>query len=624
MKKEQVHPKRNKGSTKAVVAAWGKTSDEDSEDEAGDEQALMAMAESDNEHEVSVLHLKDKIKFLSKERLSELFLYFSDESEIINNEKEDLSRDCVILKVKCKNLESRAYESDSKNAELKKQVLELDTSVLEIRFENLKLKLGTENKLTCLSMLDNDPLLWHKRLGHASLNQLNILVSKDLVTGLPNIKFKEDKVCEACARGKQEDFGIDDNELEMEDEIPLTPSSVGAASRGGGRVASSRPPVALTSNRRKRSKVWKFFEEIEGTDRVKCKLCNDTFKHKTGGQLGGTVTLSRHMRIEHPIEWGSDGDGNQSTLNPTTGGLVKYDKMKDREELAKMIALGKFDLRSDEGVFLGYSSHSKAYKLSNKRTLCVEESVHVVFDETNILSGRQEHEDEAIGLVKDLTEVSTQVKVAPKEGIGDGTGSSIQGNLTWGTDQRGIETNPLKEHVHYLVPQQQNMEETSSRNQLVVKTHKPDIVFSVGLCARFQDNPKESHLTAAKMILRYLKGTTDLCLWYPKGSNFNLVGYVDAYYAGFLQLVDFGIEVDCIPIFFDNSSAISMTKNPVHHKRNKHIDVRQHFLRDNYEKGLISIEFCATDKQIVDIFTKALSIENFERNMLELGMIKIT
>jgi len=50
------------------------------------------------------------------------------------------------------------------------------------------------------------------------------------------------------------------------------------------------------------------------------------------------------------------------------------------------------------------------------------------------------------------------------------------------------------------------------------------------------------------------------------------------------QLVDFGIEVGCIPIFCDNTSAISMTKNPVHHKRTKHIDVRHHFLRDNYEK----------------------------------------
>ncbi|XP_070004877.1 intracellular protein transport protein USO1-like [Nicotiana sylvestris] len=126
-----------------MVVAWGETSNEDSKDEAGDEQALMAIGESNDEQEVSVLHLKDKIKFLSKERLSELLLDFIDESEVTNNEKEDLSREFVILKAKCKNLESRANESDSKNAELKNQVLELDTSVLELRSENLKLKLGT-------------------------------------------------------------------------------------------------------------------------------------------------------------------------------------------------------------------------------------------------------------------------------------------------------------------------------------------------------------------------------------------------------------------------------------------------------------------------------------------------
>ncbi|XP_070013840.1 secreted RxLR effector protein 161-like [Nicotiana sylvestris] len=69
---------------------------------------------------------------------------------------------------------------------------------------------------------------------------------------------------------------------------------------------------------------------------------------------------------------------------------------------------------------------------------------------------------------------------------------------------------------------------------LYLTTSRPDIIFSVTLCAHFPANPKESHLIAVKRILRYLKGTTDLCLWYPKGSNFNLVGYVDADYAGFL------------------------------------------------------------------------------------------
>ena len=47
--------------------------------------------------------------------------------------------------------------------------------------------------------------------------------------------------------------------------------------------------------------------------------------------------------------------------------------------------LGKFDRKSDEAIFLGYSSYSKAYKVFNKWTLCVEKSVHVLFDETNSL-----------------------------------------------------------------------------------------------------------------------------------------------------------------------------------------------------------------------------------------------
>lgn len=63
---------------------------------------------------------------------------------------------------------------------------------------------------------------------------------------------------------------------------------------------------------------------------------------------------------------------------------------------------------------------------------------------------------------------------------------------------------------------------------LYLTTSRPDIVFSVGLCARFQANSKESYLKVVKRILRYLRGTTDLGLWYPKGSIFSLVGYADA------------------------------------------------------------------------------------------------
>ena len=59
-----------------------------------------------------------------------------------------------------------------------------------------------QNTLTCLSALNDDAILWRKRLGHASLSLLNKLVSKDLVVGLPTIKYNDGKVCDACAKGK--------------------------------------------------------------------------------------------------------------------------------------------------------------------------------------------------------------------------------------------------------------------------------------------------------------------------------------------------------------------------------------------------------------------------------------
>ena len=57
-------------------------------------------------------------------------------------------------------------------------------------------------------------------------------------------------------------------------------------------------------------------------------------------------------------------------------------------------------------------------------------------------------------------------------------------------------------------------------------------MFSVCMCARFQANAKEAHMVAIKRILRYLKHTPSICLWYPKGARFQLIGYFDLDYAG--------------------------------------------------------------------------------------------
>ncbi|XP_075086402.1 secreted RxLR effector protein 161-like [Nicotiana tabacum] len=149
-----------------------------------------------------------------------------------------------------------------------------------------------------------------------------------------------------------------------------------------------------------------------------------------------------------------------------------------------------------------------------------------------------------------------------------------------------------------------------------------DLVPLVGLCAGFQSNPKESHLKAAKRILRYLKGMHDLVLYYPSGDNFDLIGYTDVDYAGYLvgRKITSGMAhfLGSCPISWGtrkqnlvalstteaDTSALNIVKHLTQHKRTKHIDVRHHFLRGNVEKRHICMKFCSTEDEIADIFTK--------------------
>ncbi|GJX56920.1 hypothetical protein Tco_0286817 [Tanacetum coccineum] len=67
---------------------------------------------------------------------------------------------------------------------------------------------------------------------------------------------------------------------------------------------------------------------------------------------------------------------------------------------------------------------------------------------------------------------------------------------------------------------------------LYLTASRPDIMFSVCLCARFQENPKTTHLEAVKSIFRYTRGTSHLGLWYPKRTGIKTVVYADSDHVG--------------------------------------------------------------------------------------------
>ncbi|GJY28362.1 putative ribonuclease H-like domain-containing protein [Tanacetum coccineum] len=210
---------------------------------------------------------------------------------------------------------------------------------------------------------------------------------------------------------------------------------------------------------------------------------------------------------------------------------------------------------------------------------------------------------------------------------------------------------------------------------MYLTSSRPDIMFAVCACARYQVNPKVSHLHAVKRIFRYLKGQPKLGLWYPKDSPFDLVAYTDSDYAGasldrksttggcqFLgcrliswqckkqtvvanstteaeyvaalsccgqvlwiqnQLLDYGYNFMHTKIYIDNESTICIVKNPVFHSKTKHIKIRHHFIRDSNEKKLIQMIKIHTDKNVADLLTKAFDVSRFQYLIASIGMLNL-
>ncbi|KAK2454958.1 hypothetical protein QL285_002459 [Trifolium repens] len=206
---------------------------------------------------------------------------------------------------------------------------------------------------------------------------------------------------------------------------------------------------------------------------------------------------------------------------------------------------------------------------------------------------------------------------------------------------------------------------------------RPDTSYVVGYISRFMSKPLKSHFLAAKRILRYINGTIHYGVLFPyssKRENLELVGFSDAdwcgdkverkstsgylfkfqgapvswcykkqpvialssceteYVAGSLAscqanwlqslLSEMGIVEDITVVLkLDNKSAINLAKNPISHGKSKHIETRFHFLRDQVSKGKLKLEFCSSEDQQADIFTKAVKRDQFLKLRRKIGIV---
>eukprot|EP00253_Pinus_taeda_P014116 PITA_14116 len=200
---------------------------------------------------------------------------------------------------------------------------------------------------------------------------------------------------------------------------------------------------------------------------------------------------------------------------------------------------------------------------------------------------------------------------------------------------------------------------------------RPDIMFAVSLISRFMERPKEAHWQAAKIIMRYVRGTKNFGMLYNVSEHSDLVGYTNSDWAGSVDdrkstsdyvfhmgsgaiswaskkqsivalstaeaeyeaataaacqavwmrrmLRSLGQErAKATVIFCDNRSAIALSKNSVFHKRTKHIDTRFHYIRELVSNGEIILQHCRTQEQVQRRQQSSIHISRFRRQILSM------
>lgn len=203
---------------------------------------------------------------------------------------------------------------------------------------------------------------------------------------------------------------------------------------------------------------------------------------------------------------------------------------------------------------------------------------------------------------------------------------------------------------------------------------RPDIAHTVSYLSQFNAHYGGVHWRAAKRVLRYLKGTKDLCLHYRPTAHFRPECYVDADYGnnlvdrrsftGFVYMMGgapiswearkqrtvalstteaeymalseackeaiylkslisqvFAVESSPIVIHTDNQSSLKLAHNNTYHARTKHIDIKHHFIRDSLSQHNLKLIYIPTQHMIADVLTKPLPKLKHNKCVLSLGLV---
>nr|GEW65457.1 hypothetical protein [Tanacetum cinerariifolium] len=469
--------------------------------------------------------------------------------------------------------------------------------------------------------------LWHRRLSHRNFDYINLLSKKDIVIGLPKLKYESDY-----------------------DNSDLIPQLHNVSSSAGANVPSQQELDLL---------FGPLYDEFFNAG------SNPQDKQPTTNvQPTSAPSTPTYVHVEENNDDQADEDHlpDDEFTNPfyhlleqVRGNLSR--PVQTRRQLATdpemcMFALTEEGIDFEESfalvacleavqIFVAYAAHKSfpIYQMDVKTAFLnglLKEEVYIAQPDGFVDPDHPERRSilHKHGMEKGQS-IGTPMDTKPK------LDADLGGNPVDQTDYR-----------------------SKIRSLLYLTSSRPDIVQAVCFCARYQSRPTEKHLKEVKRIFQYLRGAVNMGLWYPKGFSFSLTAFSNADHARCIdtrkstsggiqflgdklvswmskkqdcttmssaeaeyvalstsyaqvmwmrtQLQDYGFNYNKIHLYCDSQSAIVISCNPVQYSRTKHIHTWYHLIKEHVENGIIELYFVRTEYQLADMFTKALPKDRFK------------
>nr|GEV53194.1 retrovirus-related Pol polyprotein from transposon TNT 1-94 [Tanacetum cinerariifolium] len=295
-----------------------------------------------------------------------------------------------------------------------------------------------------------------------------------------------------------------------------------------------------------------------------------------------------------------------------------------------------YERKRDRCILVGYSTHLKGYRVYNKRTIMIFESIHIRFDEikevsetsvanntSGLIPQRQKASDydnpDPVPQRRDVSSLADE-HVPLQQELDLLFGPLYDEFINAGSNPSTNIQSTLAPSTHTNVHAEENNNDQAEKGEQL-----QDAEFTNPFCAPTQDVVESSsHNIGDKLVS-----------WMSKKQNCTTMSSAEAEYVALsvscaqvmwirTQLQDYGFNYNKIPLYCDSQSAIAISCNPVQHSRTKHIYTRYHFIKEQVENGIIELYFVRTEYQLADMFIKALPEDRFKYLVRRIGMRCLT